>query len=31
MAVMGLPDHKWIEIMEAVAVMKKGMTQPYPT
>jgi hypothetical protein len=29
--VIGVPDHKWIEILEAVAVEKKGMTQLYPT
>ena len=31
MAVIGLPDHKWMEIVEAVAVTKKGMTQLYLT
>jgi hypothetical protein len=26
-----LPDHKWMEILEAVAVTKKSVTQMYPT
>jgi len=29
--VIGVPDHTWIEIVEAETVTKKGVTQLHPT